>query len=81
MRKKQQINIILDIEKLPEGYYLATSNDVPGLVVQAKTLEEVQEIVADAAPHLLQANRKMQKEQESKSQNLGRILYPMSVYA
>jgi predicted RNase H-like HicB family nuclease len=33
---EKQINI--HIEKLPEGYYLATSDDVQGLVVQGKTV-------------------------------------------
>lgn len=39
MNKKVIVN--LDIERLPEGYFLATSNDVPGLVAEAKTFEEV----------------------------------------
>lgn len=33
---KQIKHIILDIEKLPEGYCLATSKDVQGLVAQNK---------------------------------------------
>jgi predicted RNase H-like HicB family nuclease len=45
MSKKETIN--LDIELLPEGYFLATSKDVPGLVAEAKTLEEVTEIAED----------------------------------
>ncbi len=28
------------IEKLPEGVYLATSNDIQGLVAQGRTLTE-----------------------------------------
>ena len=35
---KKSIYITLDIEKLAEGYYVATSRDVQGLVAQAKLL-------------------------------------------
>ena len=30
----------LHIEKLPEGYYLATSDDIQGLVAQSRTIAE-----------------------------------------
>ena len=30
----------LHIEKLPEGYYLATSDDIQGLVAQDRTIAE-----------------------------------------
>jgi len=30
----------LHIEKLPEGYYLATSDDIQGLVAQGRTIAE-----------------------------------------
>jgi predicted RNase H-like HicB family nuclease len=30
----------LHIEKLPEGFYLATSDDIPGLVAQGRTISE-----------------------------------------
>jgi len=49
--------IVLDIEKLPEGYYVATSRDVQGLVVEAKTFEETVEIAEDVAQKLLQAQK------------------------
>jgi predicted RNase H-like HicB family nuclease len=45
----------LHIEKLPEGFYLATSDDVQGLVVQGKTLEETLNIAKDVAEYLWQA--------------------------
>ena len=32
--------INLHIEKLPEGYYLATSNSIQGLVAQGRTVNE-----------------------------------------
>ena len=41
--------ISLHIEKLPEGYYLATSDDVHGLVAQGRTIAETIEIARDIA--------------------------------
>lgn len=43
----------LDIELLPEGLYLGTSEDVQGLVVEAATIQEVIEIARDLIPMLL----------------------------
>ncbi len=37
----------LQIERLPEGVYLATSEDVQGLVAQADTLRELLDIVPE----------------------------------
>lgn len=45
----------LHIEKLPEGVYLATSDDVPGLVAQGRTISETLEIARDVARKLLDA--------------------------
>lgn len=45
----------LHIEKLPEGVYLATSDDIQGLVAQGQTLTETLVIAADVAKQLLQA--------------------------
>jgi len=58
---KQTWHITLDIEKLPEGYYVATSPDVQGLVAQEKTFEKTVEIAQDIAKKLLRAQRKTQK--------------------
>jgi predicted RNase H-like HicB family nuclease len=44
----------LHIEKLPEGVYLATSDDVPGLVVQGRTIAETLEIARDVAKKLIE---------------------------
>ena len=44
--------IKLKIEKLTEGIYLATSDDVQGLVAQGKTLVETIEIAKDVARKL-----------------------------
>ncbi len=49
-------NIIqLHIEKLPEGVYLATSDDVQGLVAQGRTIQETIEIARDVAKKLIEA--------------------------
>ena len=50
---EQTVN--LHIEKLPEGVYLATSDDVPGLVAQGRTLSETLEIARDVARRLMEA--------------------------
>ncbi len=45
----------LHIEKLPEAVYLATSDEVPGLVAQGRTITETLEIARDVARKLLEA--------------------------
>ena len=45
----------LHIEKLPEGVYLATSDDIPGLVALGRTITETVEIARDIAKKLLEA--------------------------
>ncbi|MCK5097562.1 MAG: type II toxin-antitoxin system HicB family antitoxin [Desulfobacteraceae bacterium] len=47
--------INIHIEKLPEGVYLATSDDVPGLVAQGKTITDALEIARDVTRKLLEA--------------------------
>jgi len=47
--------INLHIEKLPEGVYLATSDDIQGLVAQGRTVSETMEIARDIARRLLEA--------------------------
>jgi predicted RNase H-like HicB family nuclease len=44
----------LHIEKLPEGVYLATSDDIPGLVAQGRTIAETIEIARDVARKLIE---------------------------
>ena len=46
--------IHLAIERLPEGPYLGTSDDVQGLVVQADTIAELVEYAEDVARILLE---------------------------
>jgi predicted RNase H-like HicB family nuclease len=45
----------IHLEKLPEGYYLATSDDIQGLVAQGRTIIETIEIARDVAKKLLEA--------------------------
>jgi len=45
----------LHIEKLPEGLYLATSDDIPGLIAQGRTIAETVEIARDVAKKILEA--------------------------
>ena len=54
--------ITLHIEQLPEGYYLATSSDVQGLIAQGRAISETLEIARDVARRLIEA----QTEKNSK---------------
>ncbi len=45
----------LHIEKLPEGFYLATSDNIQGLVAQGRTFTETIEIAKDVAKKLIEA--------------------------
>jgi predicted RNase H-like HicB family nuclease len=47
----------IHVEALPEGLFLATSEDVPGLVAQGRTVAEVLEIARDVARKLIDARR------------------------
>lgn len=46
--------ISLNIEKLPEGYFLATSDEVQGLIAQGRTINETIEIAKDVARKILE---------------------------
>jgi predicted RNase H-like HicB family nuclease len=47
--------INVHIEKLPEGYYLATSDALPGLIAQSPSLSETLKIAEDVAKQILAA--------------------------
>ena len=47
--------IKLHIEKLQEGVYLATSDDIQGLLAQGRTVSEAIEIARDVARRLCEA--------------------------
>jgi len=48
-------SIMIHIEKLPEGVYLATSDSLQGLVAQGRTVAETLEIARDVARKLIEA--------------------------
>ena len=48
--------INIHIEKLPEGYYLATSKSIQGLIAQGRTISETIEIAKDVAKKLIEAS-------------------------
>ena len=50
-----ELAIRVHVERLPEGPYLGTSEDVQGLVVQADTVAEVLEIARSVAKALIEA--------------------------
>jgi predicted RNase H-like HicB family nuclease len=58
--------ITIHLERLPEGFYLATSDDIQGLVAQGRTVAETLEIARDVA-------RKLIEEQGYPTVNLGAI--------
>jgi len=47
--------IKVHIEKLPEGLYLSTSDDIQGLVAQGLTVSETLDIARDVTRKLLEA--------------------------
>jgi predicted RNase H-like HicB family nuclease len=46
--------VMLHVERLPEGGYLATSEAIQGLVAQGRTVAETLEIARDVARKLLE---------------------------
>lgn len=52
-----ELVIKLHVEKLPEGVYLATSDDLPGLVAQGRTFDETIEIARDVARKIFESQR------------------------
>jgi predicted RNase H-like HicB family nuclease len=52
-----ELAIAIQIEKLPEGVYLATSEELQGIVAQGRTVAETLEIARDVARKLMEACR------------------------
>ena len=50
--------ISLNIKKLPEGAYLATSDEAPGVVAQGQSIEETMRIAYDVAAKISDAQIK-----------------------
>ena len=49
--------ITLEIQQLPEGPFLGTSPELPGLIVQAETAEEVVALAPGIAKDLIEVMR------------------------
>ena len=54
---RMELAIQIQVEKLPEGVFLATSDELPGLVAQGRTVAEALEIARDVARKLIEARR------------------------
>lgn len=52
-----ELAIRVHIEELPEGLSLATSDELPGLIAQGRTVSEALEIARDVAGKLIEARR------------------------
>ena len=66
----QERIVRLHITKLPEGVYLATSDDVQGLVAQGRTVAETVEIARDVARKLLEAQTNLELPEVKESFDL-----------
>ncbi|MPZ14244.1 MAG: type II toxin-antitoxin system HicB family antitoxin [Chloroflexi bacterium] len=51
----KEILLNVHVEPLPEGGFLATSEDLPGLVAQGRTAAETLEIAQDVAAGLIES--------------------------
>ncbi len=70
----------LHIERLPEGMYLATSEEVQGLIAQGRTIQETLEIARDVAKKLIEARH--EREETSPLSPAGDAMdYPLIVNA
>lgn len=54
---QMELTVQVHVERLPEGVYLATSEELPGLVAQGRTVAETLEIARDVARKLIEARR------------------------
>jgi predicted RNase H-like HicB family nuclease len=52
-----ELALHVHVEELPEGVFLATSEEMPGLVAQGRTIAEALEIARDIAKKLIEARR------------------------
>ena len=72
--------INIHVRKLPEGVYLATSEDIQELVAQGRTATEALEIARDVARKLIEAQNK--RSQQVKLSFIGDSFdYPLIVNA
>jgi antitoxin HicB len=51
----KEILLKIHLEELPEGVFLATSEELPGLITQGRTVAETLEIAQDVARKLIES--------------------------
>lgn len=68
--------VIIHIEKLPEGVYLATSETLQGLVAQGRTIAETIEIANDVAKKLIESSEEKINELVTYSESFD---YPLVI--
>lgn len=51
------MELAINVEQLPEGLYLASSDELPGLVAQGRTVAETLEIARDVARRLIETRQ------------------------
>jgi predicted RNase H-like HicB family nuclease len=71
--------INIHIEKLPEGYYLATSDDIQGLVAQGRTISETIEIARDVAKKLIESGNNIVDLKTNSLDTSVRFDYPIVI--
>ena len=52
-----EVLLAVRVERLPEGVFLVTSDELPGLVAQGRTVSEALEIAQDVARNLVESYR------------------------
>lgn len=78
-----EILLSIRIEALPEGGFLATSDELPGLVAQGRTIAETIEIAQDVARKLIESYREHGDELppalRSASLGTGEVRIPVAI--
>jgi predicted RNase H-like HicB family nuclease len=79
----KEILLPVHIEALPEGGYLATSDDLPGLVAQGRTVAETLEIAQDVARKIVESyvehGDELPKALQGLSNGTGEVTIPIIV--
>ena len=79
----KEILLAIHLEALPEGGFLATSTELPGLVAQGRTIAETLEIAQDVAVGLIESYLEHGDELPPKLREatppLGEVLVPIPV--
>ena len=55
--ERMEYALRVQVEELPEGLFLATSDELEGLVAQGRTVAEALDIARDVARKLIEARR------------------------